>query len=108
MNTRSLRFRLIIWYAGLVTTVFVLLGGVMHQVLRHYLERNLAQLLTRRIDQITVLLLAAVEQKGEPYVVDEIKARYAPENSDRFIRLTRSEGTILYASGRAASFDPTR
>ncbi len=107
MNTRSLRFRLIIWYAGLVTGVFVLLGVAMHQVLRHYLERNLAQLLTRRTDQIAVSLLPGVEQTGEKYVVDEIKARYSPENYDRFIRLTRADGTVLYASGRAASFDPS-
>jgi heavy metal sensor kinase len=107
MNPRSLRFRLIIWYAGLVTCVFVLLGVVMHQVLRHYLERNLAQLLTRRTDQIAVSLLPGVEQTGEKYVVDEIKARYAPENYDRFIRLSRADGTLLYASGRAASFDPS-
>jgi heavy metal sensor kinase len=106
MNPRSLRFRLIIWYAGLVTSVFVLLGGVMYQVLRHYLERNLAETLTRRADQIAVSLLGQVEQTGEPYVADEIKIRYAPENYDRFIRLTRADGSVLYASGRAASFDP--
>lgn len=107
MNLRSLRFRLIIWYAGLVTSVFVLLGVVMYQVLRHYLERNLAELLTRRTDQIGVSLVAGVEQTGEAHVVDEIEARYAPENSDRFIRLTRADGSVLYASGRAASFDPS-
>ncbi|HUD48246.1 MAG TPA: ATP-binding protein [Candidatus Baltobacteraceae bacterium] len=107
MNPRSLRFRLIIWYAGLVTSVFVLLGGVMYQELRHYLVRSLAALLTRRTDQIAVSLLADVERTGERYVVDEIKARYAPENSDRYIRLTRGDGSVLYASGRAASFDPS-
>jgi heavy metal sensor kinase len=107
MNPRSLRFRLIIWYAGLVTSVFVLLGAVMYQVLRHYLERSLAESLTRRTDQIAISLLAGVEQTGEGYLVDEIKARYAPENYDRFIRLTRADGSVLYASGRAATFDPS-
>src|SRR5277367_3594890 len=107
MNTRSLRFRLIMWYAGLLTGVFLLCGVAMYQVLRHYLEQSLAESLVRRTRQITVSLLADVEKTGEPYVVNEIKARYAPENYDRFIRLARRDGTVIYASGRAATFDPT-
>jgi heavy metal sensor kinase len=106
MNTRSLRFRLIMWHAGLLTGVFLLCGVAMYQVLRHYLEQSLAQSLLRRTQQITVSLLADVEKTGEPFVVDEIKARYAPENYERFIRLSRRDGTAIYASGRAATFDP--
>jgi heavy metal sensor kinase len=106
MNTRSLRFRLIMWHAGLLTGVFLLCGVAMYQVLRHYLEESLAQSLLRRTRQITVSLLTGVEKTGEPYVVDEIKARYAPENYDRFIRLSHRDGTVIYASGRAAAFDP--
>jgi heavy metal sensor kinase len=93
------------WYAGLLITGFLLFGVMMYQVLRHYLIQSLAESLDRRIDQITISLLASVEKTGEPYVVDEIKARYAPENYDRYIRLSRA-GTIIYASGRAAAFDP--
>jgi len=106
MNTRSLRFRLIAWFAGLLTGIFLLCGTAMHQVLRHYLEQSLAQSLLRRTEQITVSLLADAEKTGEKYVVDEIKARYAPENYDRFIRLSRTDGQVIYASGRAATFDP--
>jgi heavy metal sensor kinase len=106
MNTRSLRFRLVMWYAGLLTGVFLLCGATLYQVLSRYLEQNLAESLLRRTGQITVSLLAAVEKTGEPFVVDEIKARYAPENYDRYIRLSRRDGTVIYASGRAATFDP--
>ncbi|HZM03125.1 MAG TPA: histidine kinase dimerization/phospho-acceptor domain-containing protein, partial [Candidatus Saccharimonadales bacterium] len=106
MNTRSLRFRLIIWYAGLLTTVFLLFGVVMYQVLRHYLKQSLADSLDRRIVQIEISLLANVGKTGETYVVEEINARYAPENYDRFIRLTRQDGKVVYASGRAPAFDP--
>jgi heavy metal sensor kinase len=105
MNTRSLRFRLLIWYAGLLTGIFVLYGAGMSQALRHYLKQSLADSLERRTRQIATLL-AGVEQTGEPYVIDEIKARYAPENYDRFVRLSRPDGTVIYASGRAATFDP--
>jgi heavy metal sensor kinase len=106
MNTRSLRFRLIIWHAGLLTGIFILCGAAMCQVLSHYLKESLAESLRRRTQQIAASLLAGVEKTGEPFVADEIKARYAPENYDRFIRLSRRDGTVIYASGRAATFDP--
>ncbi|MGA2540310.1 MAG: heavy metal sensor histidine kinase [Verrucomicrobiota bacterium] len=106
MNPRSLRFRLVAWYAGLLTAVFLLFGLAMFQVLRQYLERSLAESLRRRSEQIGASLLANVAKTGERYVADEIKARYAPENYDRFIRISRADGSVLYASGRAASFDP--
>jgi heavy metal sensor kinase len=106
MNTRSLRFRLIMWYAGLLTGVFLLCGATMYQVLSHYLEQSLAQALLRRTQQIRTSLLPNVAKTGERFVADEIKTRYAPENYDRFIRVTRRDGTVIYASGRAATFDP--
>ncbi len=107
MNPRSIRFRLIMWYAGLLTGVFLLFGIALYQVLRGYLEHSLAQTLTRRSDQIALSLLDGADDAGARYVADQITARYAPENYDRFIRITRQDGSILYASGRTASFDPT-
>lgn len=107
MNTRSLRFQLILWYAGLLTGVFLLFGVATYQAIRHYLQRSLAESLERRIQQIEASLLANAQKTGAPYIVSEIKARYAPENYDRFIRLTGADGTVIYASGRAAAFDPS-
>jgi heavy metal sensor kinase len=107
MNPRSIRFRLIIWYAGLLTGAFLLFSVALYQVLRGYLESSLAQLLIRRSDQITLSLLSGIDQTGERYVADQIATRYAPENSDRFIRITRPDGSVLYASGRTSSFDPS-
>ena len=106
MNPRSIRFRLIMWYAGLVTGAFLLFGVALYQVLRGYLESSLEQTLFRRSEQISVSLLADISKYGERYVADQIATRYAPENYDRFIRITRADGSVLYASGRTASFDP--
>jgi hypothetical protein len=47
MNPRSVRLRLIIWYAGLLTGVFLVFGVALYQVLRGYLENSLAQALIR-------------------------------------------------------------
>ena len=107
MNFRSIRFRLILWYAGLLTSVFLLFGVALYQVLRGYLESSLAQTLSRRTEQIADLILTGMDKSRESYVAEQIATRYAPENYDRFIRVTRPDGTVLYASGRTANFDPT-
>src|ERR1700689_1709430 len=107
MNPRSIRFRLIMWYAGLLTGAFLLFSVALYQVLRGYLESSLGQTLFRRSEQIAISLLADINKTGERYVADQIAARYPPENYDRFIRITRLDGSILYASGRTANFDPS-
>jgi len=109
MNTRSLSFRLVTWYASLLTAVFVLLGAVMYIDLRHFLENNLRETQARRAQQIADSVLPEAHTLGEAYAAHEIKDRYEPEINDRFIRVTRADGSVLYASGmpKDQSFDPT-
>ncbi|HVM60619.1 MAG TPA: ATP-binding protein [Verrucomicrobiae bacterium] len=109
MTTRSIRFRLVAWYAGLLTGVFLLLGALMYFSLQHFLESDLSQSQARRARQIADTLLARVNQTGGPYVAREVKDLYEPEANDRFIRITRADGSVVYVSGppKDQSFDPT-
>jgi heavy metal sensor kinase len=108
MSPRSLRFQLTAWYASLVIGAFVLLGLLMVFGLSHYLNASLGQTQLRRARQIADTLLANIKQTGEAYVTNEIETVYAPEVNDRFIRLSRGDGSSLYVSGqpRDQSFDP--
>ncbi len=108
MTTRSIRFQLTAWYASLLTAVFVLFGVVLFAGLSRYLENNLAENQLRRARQIADTLLLQVNKTGEQYVSTEIQALYAPESNDRFIRITRGDGGVLYVSGvpRDQSFQP--
>src|SRR5581483_4862760 len=101
MNTRSIRFRLVVWYAGLLAAVFVLLGTMMYAGLKIYLERSLSEAQFRRARQISETLLANIGKTGEAYVSNEINAWFTPENNDRFIRITRGDASVLYASQNA-------
>jgi heavy metal sensor kinase len=76
--------------------------------LRHFLENELRETQLRRTHQIANTLLAHVQQTGEPAVVSQTKERYEPEVNDRFIRITRADGTLVYVSGapKDGSFDP--
>ncbi len=108
MNTRSIRFRLIAWYAGLLASGFMLLSALMVFGLTRYLETDLRRTQAQRARQIADTLLAGVERSGEPFVAHEIDALYAPEINRRFIRVTRPDGSVLYASRPPSdgSFDP--
>ena len=108
MNIRSISFRLVAWYAGLLTGIFLLLCALLYLDLRHFLENDLRESQARRTRQIANTLLVHVKQTGEPYVASQTKDWYEPEINDRFIRITRDDGALIYASGapKDGSFDP--
>lgn len=109
MNTRSLSFRLVTWYAGVLTLVFVLIGGLTIILLRQYLESNVLDTQARRAGQIVDTLVVAASRTGDATMVRELEELYAPEANDRFIRITKGDGRVVYASGlpHDGSFDPT-
>jgi heavy metal sensor kinase len=110
MNTRSIRFRLTVWYAGLLALLLALFGGSAWFGLAHYLSRSLTDSLARQARQIGEDFLLDVQTSGESYVVEEINEHYAPERNDHFVRITRAGGGALYVSGQPISkgFDPTQ
>jgi hypothetical protein len=109
MNTRSLSFRLVTWYAGLLTVVFVALGALTWVFLRHYLEANLLDIQGRRARQISDTLLVAASRTGEAAMAGQVEDLYSPEANDRLIRITRGDGHVVYASGppKDNGFDPS-
>ena len=110
MNTRSLSFRLVAWYAGVLLSVFVLLGALTFLFLRHYLEANLLDTQARRARQIADTLVAHASRADEDALRSQIESLYSPEVNDRFIRITRADGAGVYASGmpQDGRFDPTQ
>lgn len=109
MNPRSISFQLTAWYAGVITVVFLLLGGFMYLGMKHHLEKNLRETQSKRAVVIAETLVARVAQLGEEHVTREVRESYAPELNNRFIRLTRPDRSVLYVSGVPAelSFNPT-
>jgi len=108
VNTRSLSFRLITWYAGVLTAVFVLLGTLTFISLRHYLEANVLDTQARRARQIAATLIAHTSRDSEGAIGGEVETLYSPESNDRFIRITRADGAMVYCSGapRNERFEP--
>jgi heavy metal sensor kinase len=110
MNARSLSFRLVTWYAGVLTLVFLLLGALTIVLLRQYLESNVLDTQARRARQIADTLVAAASRTGDATMARQVDDLYSPEANDRFIRITSGDGHVVYASGkpRDGSFDPSK
>ena len=108
MNARSISFRLVGWYAGLLTAIFVLLCALWYLDLQRFLVGNLREAQLRRARQISNALLVHVKQTGEAYVASQAKDWYDPEINDSFIRITRTDGTVIYVSGapKDGAFNP--
>lgn len=109
MNTRSIRFRLTVWYAALLAALLAVFGASVYFGLASYLEWSLKDSLIKQARQIAETQLADIGMTGEDYVRGEIKEHYAPETNSRYLRVTRADGSVMYVSGRPEdeSFDPT-
>jgi heavy metal sensor kinase len=108
MIGRSITFRLVAWYAGISLLVCIGFGLYTYFGLSYFLRLAQADTLNRRAGEIAAILAAHVGREGEPYTIDLIKTSYAPEHNDRFIRIRRPDGTLLYLSGAPTgkAFDP--
>lgn len=108
MNTRSLRFRLIFWYASLLMVCFGFLGVATYLSLRSSLINAVQETLLRRARQIAQLVSVEAARQVESQIGPEIEARYSPGSNNRFVRVTRDNGRLVYLSSLPPDhgFDP--
>ncbi len=110
MNTRSIRFRLTVWYTALHALLLMLSATSTWFGLKYYLTRSMSDSLAKQAQQIGESLLMDVNASGESYVIEEINEHYSPEQNEHFVRVTRADGSVLYISGKPISngFDPAQ
>jgi heavy metal sensor kinase len=110
VSAGSVRFRLVSLYAGIFVIVCAAFGTYTYGSLRHYIYTTLEHSLRRRADHLGSSLLLSADKTGEAFVVDQIRSLYGPELNDRFIRISRPDGSVLYTSGTPhdMSFEPIR
>lgn len=108
MNTRSLKFQLVGWYAGVLTGCFALLALATYVALEKSLVGALRETQLRRARQVAELVRDEVLRRGQSKVGQEVEVRYAPALNDRFVRITQRGGIQLYLSPSptSQSFEP--
>jgi heavy metal sensor kinase len=96
VNTRSLRFRLVAWYASWLTLLFIIFGIFVYGSLGYYLKESLREALARRTRQVADLVQRSpLDWKALGH---EIQSHFAPEANNRFTRVTIN-GAITYVAG---------
>jgi heavy metal sensor kinase len=110
MNTKSLRFRMTLWYAGLLAAALLLFGSAVYFGLERLLNQQLNESLTRQARTIGDEILVDYSKRGAHYAVTEINESYEPAVNEGFIRVTREAGgfTYLSPSPRDGSFDSSK
>ena len=78
--------------------VFAALGFCTYQAVKYQLQKNLGDNQIRRSRIIASSLVADIARTGEDFVSEQIRTRFAPEQNGWFIRVQRSDGSVLYAS----------
>jgi heavy metal sensor kinase len=108
INTRSIHFRLIVWYSGLVVVVSLAFGAYVYRRVQERLYSDVESMLERRAHQIAADILPRLTADTPELIKQEIHDIYSPETTDRFIRILSNEGVVFYLSGRPAGglFDP--
>jgi heavy metal sensor kinase len=110
MTVRSISFRLTAWYAGMVVAVIIVFGAISYKRLEHYLNLTLRQSMSHRAAQIANGIVSDPDRLDQDELGVDIEGVYAPGTNDRFVRVTRKDGTIIYVSGQPNdhSFDPRK
>jgi heavy metal sensor kinase len=109
MNTRSLRFRITAWYAGLLAGTLIVFGVSVYLGLERYLDWTLQRTLVSECQAIGTELLSQLPVKDNAWLATEINEAYSPEANGRFIRVVHEGGGIVYLSGapKDGTFDPS-
>lgn len=110
MNTRSLRFRITAWYAGLLAGALLVFGASVYLGLERYLYWNLQRTLGSDCRTIGTQLLTQHPFKRRDWLETEINEAYAPEVNGHFIRVVQEGVGVLYVSGapKDGIFDPSQ
>lgn len=106
INTRSLHFRLIVWYSALVIAALLAFAAYTYHGLHRKLYSDMEHTLSRRAHQIADNILA---QETQPRAIaHQIHSVYSPEANNRFIRIVNPDHSVLYISGKSQDgrFDP--
>jgi heavy metal sensor kinase len=111
MNTRSLRFQVLLWYTGLLSIGFAAVALFLFVGVEQLLMQNLKEILAKRSRQIAHFSAEMSEPLTTEYLRKQISALYAPETPEsngRFVRVTTEKGVTFFQSGVPSdgSFDP--
>src|SRR5215472_11600868 len=104
MNAGSIRFRLTLWYAGVLAGILVLFSIATYLGVSHFLSRNLHESVVKDAQEVGSLVRENANEKDENAVGREVGEHFSPESTERAIRVVNTEGATIYSSGPSGIF----
>jgi len=107
IKVKSLRFRMSVWYAVVLSACLMFYGASMYIGVSGYLYRTLRKSVEHDARTIADKVLPNVSSKGFGYLQQSLDG-LDPQVTARFIRVSNSSGNVLYVSSQPfdKSFDP--
>ncbi len=99
MNSGSIRFRLTLWYAGVLAGILVLFSVAVYAGLNHFLRRNLHESVAKDAQEVGSIVRENANEADESAIGREVGEHYSAESNDRAIRVLGPDGRQIYLSG---------
>jgi len=99
INSRSIQVRLTFWYTVLVIATSIGFGTYTYSSFKSRLYEEMKDTLGRRILHLREDVLPDISAYSPEALSNKIHDVYSPEENGRFIRITNSDGNVLYISG---------
>ena len=98
MRRSSLRLRVTTFYVGMLAIALLVFSAAVYFGVKAFLGRSLERTLSNNAHSIVEDYLVPLDQKGEPWLVEEMSESYPPGYSEPFVRVSQGP-RILYQSG---------
>jgi heavy metal sensor kinase len=104
MSPGSIRFRLTVWYAGVLAGILVLFSIATYAGVSHFLMRNLHESVVKDAQEVGSIVRENANERDESAVGREVGEHFSPESNERAIRVVNAEGATIYSSGPSGAF----
>ncbi len=104
MKSGSIRFRLTVWYAGVLAGILILFSIAIYAGLNHFLRRNLRESVVKDAQEVGSIVRENANERDESVIGREIGEHFSPESNDRAIRVLGPDGSQIYLSGPGQAF----
>lgn len=110
MTLRSIQARLTLWYTLLIVIVTAGFGAYTYASIDRALYKEMQGMLAQRLMHMRTDVLGDISSYTPLSLKRKIAEVYSPEENERFIRISKPDGTVLYLSGipHGKAFDPAR
>jgi heavy metal sensor kinase len=105
-NSGSLRFRLTLWYAGVLAAILIIFSLAIYAGVSHFLKRNFQESIVKDAEEVGSIVRENANEVDESSIAREVGEHFSPESNERFVRVLGANGAAVYSAGPDQMFPP--